>query len=81
MSFASVLLDAELCQLVPQCPEGDAQLRRCLGLVVAVVGQRLLDRLGFDFLDEAGQGAGGGFARVDQVGIELRGKQTLILYK
>ena len=53
------LVDPQLLQLVAQRAEGDAQLRGGAGLVVAVVAQGLLDRLALDFLDEAGQGAGG----------------------
>src|SRR5690606_22006150 len=53
-------VDPQLLKFVPQRPEGDAQLRGGLGLVEAVVLQRLLDGLALDFLDEAGQGAGGG---------------------
>ena len=55
-------VDAELLQLVAQRAEGDAQLRGGLGLVVTVVLQRLFDGLALDFLDEAGQGAAGGFS-------------------
>ena len=66
-------VDAQLLQFVAQRAEGDAQLRGGAGLVVAVVGQRLLDRLAFDFLDEAGQGASGGLTGVDAGRIE-RGK-------
>ena len=71
--FRPFLVDPELLQLVPQRPEGDAQLRGGAGLVVAVVLQRLLDGLALDFLDEAGQGAAGGLARVDLAWVQLRG--------
>ena len=66
-------IDAQLFQLVAQRAEGDAELRGCPGLVVAVVGQGLLDGLALDLLDEARQGASGGLTGVDAGRIE-RGK-------
>ena len=66
-------IDAQLFQLVAQRAEGDAELRGCPGLVVAVTGQGLLDGLALDLLDEVRQRAGGGLARVDAGRIE-RGK-------
>ena len=67
------LFHAQLFQLVAQRAEGDAQLRGSAGLVVAVVGEGLLDRLALDLLDEARQGASGGLTGVDAGRIE-RGK-------
>ena len=69
----SLLLDAQFLQLVAQGAEGDAQLGGGAGLVVAVVGQGLLDGLALDLLDEVRQRTGGGLARVDAGRIE-RGK-------
>jgi hypothetical protein len=67
-------LDSQLLQLVAQGAEGDAELGGGLGLVVAVVGQRLFDRLALDFLDEAGQGAAG-----DQVGPIIRQAMSMLV--
>ena len=67
-------LDPQLLQLVAQGAKGDAELGGGLGLVVAVVGQRLFDRLALDFLDEAGQGAGG-----DQVGPIIRQAMSMLV--
>ena len=66
-------IDPQLFQLVAQRAEGDAQRCGGVGLVVAVTGQRLLDRLALDLLDEARQGASGGLTGVDAGRIE-RGK-------
>ena len=56
------LFHAQLFQLVAQRAEGDAELGGGLGLVLAVVFQRLLDRGAFQVLDIGGQRA---VARVD----------------
>ncbi len=61
-------VDAELLELVTQRAEGDAQRGRRLGLVVAALGERLLDRRAFDLFDVRGQRAGRGLARVERAG-------------
>src|SRR5687768_6317777 len=57
-------IDPQLLQLVAQRAKGDAQRGGRLGLVVAVVLERLLDGVAFDFLDVARQRTGHAVARI-----------------
>src|SRR3546814_17934761 len=51
-------VDLQLFQLVTQRADGDAQLRCCLGLVVAAVFQCLDDGIALELLAVVGQAAG-----------------------